>query len=164
MQEIHYLTAVTVGLCFVYFFLEHVFNLFFEKHLAHLSRRTFNSVALIIIASFMGYFISWSIPDPVLGNRFLHIFGGGFLALMVCFLVVKDSRIHITRFQFFVFSFLIVTTLGAANEILEFILQNLGWLTAATTVNDTWLDLISNAAGIIIGTVAFTPFIHYPRT
>jgi hypothetical protein len=154
-----YLLLITVGLCFVYFFAEHLFNLFFEKHRAHLSKRTFSSVAIIIASSLSGYVISSLIPDVTLGNRFLHMFGGGFLAIMVCYLVVRDSRIHISKFQFFVFSFFVVTSLGVANEIIECILQNYAGMLFAPSVNDTWLDLISNMIGIILGSIVFTPFI-----
>ncbi len=154
-----YLFAVTFGLCFVYYFLEHVFNLFFERHLAHLSKRSVGSVVTIIFVSLLGYFLVTLIPDPDTGNRVLHMLGGGFLAIMVCFLVVKDSRIRMTKFQFFVFSFFVVTALGVGNEILEFFLQNYAGLEASATINDTWLDLISNTAGIIAGSICFTPFI-----
>ncbi len=53
-----------------------------------------------------------------LSNRVLHVFGGGFLAFLICFLAALDSRVRIRRFQFFLFSFLIVIALGVANEIL----------------------------------------------
>ena len=154
-----YLAFITLGLCTAYFFLEHLFNLFFERHLAHVSRRNIGSVVTIILSSLFVYFIAYIIPDVELANRFLHMIGGGFLSVMVCFLVVKDSRIHISKFQFFVFSFFIVTALGVGNEIMEFILQNYFSLVAATTINDTWLDLISNLMGILAGSICFTPFI-----
>ena len=154
-----YLIAVTFGLCIVYFFLEHIFNLFFERHFAHLGKRSIVSVLLIVIISFVGYFLTSLIPNPETSNRVLHMFGGGFLAMMVCFLVVKDSRIPITKFQFFVFSFFVVTALGVANEIMEFLLHYyFGWV-FATSATDTSLDLISNTVGIIVGSIAFTPFI-----
>ncbi|MDQ2933220.1 MAG: hypothetical protein M3Q80_02460 [bacterium] len=154
-----YLVLVTFGLCFVYLFLEYVFNLFFEKHLVHLSKRSIGSVAVIVFVSFLGYFLVSLIPDIETSNRLLHMFGGGFLGMMVCFLVVKDSCIHITRFQFFVFSFFVVTALGVSNEIMEFVLHRYFGLEFATHVTDTSLDLISNTIGIIIGSIAFTPFV-----
>ncbi len=154
-----YLAAVTLGLCVCYLLLEHVFSLFFTKHFAHIGKRSIGSVAIIIVTSVFGYLLVSFIPDPEASNRVLHMFGGGFMAILVCFLVVKDSRINITKFQFFVFSFMVVTTLGVGNEIMEFFLQNYGGLIAATTLNDTWLDLISNMAGIMAGSICFTPFI-----
>lgn len=154
-----YLLFITVGLTLFYFLAEHLFNLFFEKHVAHLSCRSLWSVAIIVVASFVGYYVSSAIPSELWGNRFLHAFGGGFMGMLACFLVVKDSRIHIRKFQFFVFSFMVVTMLGVGNEIAECILQNYGTLEASTSINDTWLDLISNTIGIFIGSIAFTPFI-----
>lgn len=155
----YYLALITFGMCLGYVFLEHVFNLFFEKHLAHLGKRSLTSVAIILAVSLFGYFLTSLIPDPETSNRILHMFGGGFMAVMVCFLVVKDSRIAITRFQFFVFSFFVVTALGVGNEILEFVLQQYFNFISSTYINDTWLDLISNTAGILVGSACFTPFI-----
>jgi hypothetical protein len=154
-----YLAFITFGLCIAYFFLEHLFNLFFERHLAHVSKRTIGSVITIILSSSVVYLITYLIPNADLSNRFLHMIGGGFLSVMVCFLVVKDSRIHISKFQFFIFSFFIVTALGVGNEIAEFFLQNYFGHIASTSINDTWLDLISNLMGILAGSICFTPFI-----
>lgn len=154
-----YLAFITIGFCIAYFFLEHLFNLFFERHLAHVNKRNISSVLTIILSSSFVYLIAYLIPDVNLSNRFLHMIGGGFLSVMVCFLVVKDSRIHISKFQFFVFSFFIVTALGVGNEIMESILQNYTSMVFATSINDTWLDLISNLMGILAGSICFTPFI-----
>lgn len=103
-------------------------------------------------------FIESLIPDRVLANRFLHTFGGGFLVVLVCFLAIKDSNTTVNKFQFFIISISMAALFGTANEILEFILQNLLGLTAAYTINDTWLDLISNTIGSIIGVIALMPF------
>jgi len=157
--DIIFLGVITFGLCLAYFFLEHLFSLFFEKHVAHLGRRSISSVAMIIIVSVLGYYVSSIIPDVELGNRVLHAFGGGFMTMLVCFLVVKDTRINITKFQFFVFSVLVVTAFGVGNEIFEFLLQNYTSLVFANSTADTWLDLISNTIGIIVGGACFTPFI-----
>ncbi len=154
-----YLAAVTFGLCVAYLLLEHLFSLFFTKHFAHIGRRSIGSVAIIVVTSILGYVLTLFISDPESSNRVLHMFGGGFLAIMVCFLVVKDSRITITKFQFFIFSFMVVTTLGVGNEIMEFFLQNYGGLIATTTLNDTWFDLIANTTGIFVASICFTPFI-----
>jgi hypothetical protein len=104
------------------------------------------------------YFVSFRVTDWELGNRLLHIFGGGFLSFLICFFAVKDSELSISSFQFFSFSFLLVITLGVGNEILEFFLQNYAHFSFAQNVNDTWLDLISNAFGAIIAMACLTPF------
>ncbi len=154
-----YLIAITVGLCVAYFILLFLFWFFFENKKAEIPKNSFRSIILIILLSLAGYVVVLNIPDLELGNRFLHAFGGGFLAFMVCFLVVKDSTLPITKFQFFVFSALIVTALGVSNELLEFFLQHYFGLISSASTTDTWLDLLSNTVGSIIASTCFVPFI-----
>ena len=51
-------------------------------------------------------------------------------------------------------------SLGVANEIMEFILQNYAGFTFSTSINDTWYDLTSNVVGSIISALCFLPFIQ----
>ncbi|MBM3204789.1 hypothetical protein FJZ48_02295 [Candidatus Uhrbacteria bacterium] len=85
------------------------------------------------------------------------------MAYMVCFIAAKDSRVSISKFSFFVFSVLIVTGLGVANEIIEFIGQNYFHYLFAPHINDTWLDLISNTVGIAVGSACFVPFANFRK-
>jgi hypothetical protein len=114
---------------------------------------------IIFVLSILGYIIAFSIPNPELGNRILHGFGGGFMALLAFFLAVKDTNIKLRKFQFFFFSLAVVAALGVANEILEFFLQNYVGLIFAESINDTWYDLISNTVGSLIAALLFLPFI-----
>lgn len=155
-----YLIAITLSLCIAYFALFLIFPFFFEHRVAKIGPKSLLSVALIFIISFLGYLIAFTIPDLELSNRFLHGFGGGFMALFVCFLVAKDSHVRINKFQFIFLSLLTVTALGVVNEILEFFLQNYGGVIFAASINDTWLDLISNTIGIALALIAFAPFIN----
>ncbi len=103
------------------------------------------------------------VPDPALSNRIQHAFAGGFAAFLVCYLAVRDLNISINKFQFFVFSSLIVTALGVGNELAEFIFQEyipIFPFQFAETPIDTWLDLVSNSVGVIVGALCFTPFIN----
>lgn len=77
--------------------------------------------------------------------------------MIICFLVVRDSGLKIGRFQFFVFSAMIVTALGVGNEILEYYAQTYFGIIAAATVDDTWLDLISNTVGICAAALLLIP-------
>lgn len=155
-----YLLAITSSLCISYFILFFLFPYFFESRLTKVSPKSTSSIAMILILSMLGYFIAFNIQDPELGNRFLHGFGGGFMALFVCFLAARDSSVHVKRFQFVLFSLLVVTALGVANEILEFILQNYIRMVFSISINDTWLDLISNTVGMLIAVIGLTPFIN----
>lgn len=154
-----YLVAITISLCVSYILLYFIFPFFFTNHFVNFTKNSILSLVLIFILSIFGYCVVFNISDAELGNRVLHGFGGGFMALYVCFLVVKDTKLKITQFQFITLSFLIVASLGIANEILEFILQNYFGIVIATSINDTWYDLISNTVGSIIAILCLSPFI-----
>ena len=145
-------------MCAAYFMLLALYPLLFSQKRTALSFRSLLSLGTIILISTLVLLVSFSIQDVDLGNRVLHTFGGGFLGFLVCFLAAKDSRININRFQFLVFSALIVLALGIANELLEFMLQEYVGMIFAIHVNDTWLDLASNVTGIVLGALLITPF------
>lgn len=154
-----YLILISVSLCISYFVLFFIFPELFNQERRKIESSIFVSILLILLLSFLGYFITFNISDVELSNRFLHGFGGGFMAFLVCFFVVRDAKLKINKFQFFVLSILIVTSLGVANEILEFLLQNFAGFTIAVTINDTWLDLVSNTVGSLLAAVCFVPFV-----
>jgi hypothetical protein len=154
-----YLFLVALGLCVTYFLLYLLFPTFFKETIPAMGRRSLYSLAVIVGLSVLVFAISFAIRDSELSNRVLHIFGGGFLSFLICFIVVKDTKLQIDRLQFFVFSFLVVISLGAVNEMLEYFLQNYFNFSFAKTANDTWLDLISNSVGALIAAVILVPFI-----
>jgi hypothetical protein len=154
-----YLLFITVSLCLVYFVFCFLYPYFFRQPISPLKPRIFISLAIIIAVSVLVHLISFNITNQEISNRLLHGLGGGFLGYLICFLVVRDGKLNITKFQFFVFSFLLVTALGVGNEIIEFIIQNHLHLIFAPNINDTWLDLVSNTVGTLFGAVLFTPFI-----
>ncbi len=155
-----YLAVITASLVVSYFVLNLLFSFFFTGRAPRFGlRKSFESLLIIIALSLIGYYVVLHTGDRELGNRILHAFGGGFMAFLVCFLVTKDSKLDITRFQFFVFSALVVTGLGVTNEILEYFLQNYGGMVFLRTTNDTWLDLMSNVVGILAAGIVFVPFV-----
>jgi|SRR3989344_3978287 len=153
-----FLISFIIAFCLLYLGLTLIFPLFFtgvwpiKKHWA------LWPLVLIIFATIIIFSVNSSIANPLFANRFQHAFGGGFLAFFVCFLAMKKSGIIINRFQFFCFSFLVVIALGVASEILEYFLQNYFSFYLAETINDTWLDLISNSTGIIAASLLLVPF------
>lgn len=155
-----YVFVAALGLCAMYFFLSYCLAWFFEwevpKFKIHSSLR---AIALIFIVALLVFTAMNIVQDRQLANRIEHAFGGGFLAFLVCYVVVRDMGRPITRFQFFVLSFLVVTALGVANEILEFFAQEYFGVVLAKSLNDTWLDLISNTTGALIGAALFVPII-----
>ncbi len=157
-----YLALVSFALCLVYIGLFFLFPAFFGQKMVRFPLRSFYSIALIVFFSGVVFAISLAIPNAETSNRIMHIFGGGFISYLICFLAVLDSKTRVGKFQFFVFSFLLVIALGVGNEILEYFLQNYTMFSFAKTANDTWLDLISNCAGALIAAVLFTPFVSVP--
>jgi len=158
-----YLLGLTVAMCLAYVVLGFLFTMFFRNERPRPDHLSLASVGYIAAASLLSYLVAFSVSDPALGNRLLHVLGGGFLAFFVCFLVVRDGRLAIGRLRFFVFSFLVVMALGVANEMLEYVLQNYAGFLFAADPNDTWLDLMCNVAGALIGGACFTPLVRAPR-
>lgn len=159
LSKIMYPLLMTAAMFVAYLGLHFVMPYFFKGYFAPLNKSAWRSLFYIGIVSFVANGISIAINDPELGNRVLHAFGGGFLAFMTCYLVVKDSRLAIYRFQFFLFAFMAVISLGVANEIMEYFGQNYAGQLFAPNINDTWLDLISNCVGALIAAVCFVPLV-----
>ncbi|ETB63952.1 TPA: hypothetical protein DIC38_01530 [Candidatus Nomurabacteria bacterium] len=152
----NFITPVLFSFTYIVFF--YLFGLFFEKEVSF-SKKSIISLIIIAILSFTTYEIAFMIPSLEIGNRFLHGVGGGFISSLLSFLVFKDTKIQVSKFQFFFFTFLIVSTLGVFNEILEFFLQNYAHKIFAINSKDTWLDLISNTVGAIISSLVLMNFI-----
>lgn len=159
-----YLVAVTVSLCASYFVLLELFSLFFTGHLTRVRLAAVRSVLIILVLTILGYTVTFMIPDLEWGNRVLHGFVGGYLTFLICFLVTKDGGFKITKFQFFVFSLLVVIALGVLNEHVEFFLQTYVRVIFYSNPNDTWLDLLSNTVGILLSGVCLVPFVNRAST
>jgi hypothetical protein len=161
MEFLISVVLLVVAFSISYFVLLFLFPYFFENRLlgtvslVAAARSLFIMFALVLV----GYIVVFSISDPVLANRFQHGFCGGFLTFLLCFVAARDSSVNINRFQFFIFSVLVVTTLGVGNEILEYFLHNYTSLVMTTYINDTWLDLISNTVGVLLAGTILTPFL-----
>jgi hypothetical protein len=135
-----------------------LFARFFNHPRPKFGVHTFRSI-LTILASFLFFFsVSLLVPNEEWGNRILHALAGGFTATLMCYVAARDSCVRVTRFQFLVFSLLVVTALGVANEVAEFFGQRYTYLAFAPHINDTWLDLISNTIGIFLGLSCLVPW------
>lgn len=121
-------------------------------------------ISVIGIAVFIEsvFILTSQMTDRELGNRLLHIMGGGVLGFMLYARVVSDTRIPFNRLQFFVYGVLIVSTLGVLNEHLEFFLQATGTRVFMWSITDTWLDLASNSLGTVLVGLPLT-FVHQSR-
>lgn len=152
-----YVLLIAVLMCAAYVAMRVLFPYFFNQSAQRFGRETVLSIALIVSVSVLISFGSFLITDPELSNRVLHALGGGFLGILMCWLAARDSGVRMTRFQFAVLSGLIVLALGVGNEVLEFGLQEFAGITFARTIDDVWLDLVSNVVGVTLGILALTP-------
>jgi hypothetical protein len=164
-EDIVYLLSLTVAMCASYFIFYRLYYYFFKGSTPPPITASHSLISLLYIAaiSVTVYIVSYQTPNQQLGNRLIHALGGGFLTYIVAFLAVKDSRLPVNKVRFFIFTFMLVTTLGVFNEIAEFFLQNYFNFQAAPNINDTWLDLISNTVGILLAAAIFTPFLGKSR-
>ncbi len=141
----------TIGLCVAYvamrLFLPRFFNISRETHI---DRRAYGSILLIVATSAIGYALSYAIPDPWWANRALHVVGGGITTTLTCFLAARESMPHMRRRRFLMIAIMAVTILGVANEMAEFGLQHLTGVIYAPDMEDTWWDLASNTAGMLL--------------
>ena len=154
-----YLAVVAAGLCIAYFAVRWTFSQFFDGAVSLKNQSLYRSLLIIAFSSIAASFISYTIVDKELNNRVLHFLGGGCTAFLLCFLAVKDSKIKITKFQFFVFSALLVTAMGVGNELIEFYIQSHYDVISAQSVFDTWRDLASNTLGIFVAGALLVPFL-----
>jgi hypothetical protein len=158
-----YLLMITVCLCLTYVGLLFVLPAFFNVGKGSFSNFRLTSILYIVLVSTVGYLVSFSINDSELSNRFLHGFGGGYMAFFTCFLATRDSRVSVGRLRFIFLSVLLVTSLGVANELLEFFLQSNTHFVAATSIEDTWRDLMSNSVGLLFA-IVFLESIRFYRS
>ena len=140
-----------VGLLVAYIFIFALFSLFFENKRSFKNKLVLRSVIYPIFMSSVIYFFIFNTLDPFFGwgNRLVHALNGGFITFFLCFLVAKDGDFKINRFQFFIFSFLLVTAFGVFYEIFEFVAQHFFHIEMVIGIEDTWLDLISNSLDYI---------------
>lgn len=144
--------------CTAYLFLHFFFPLFFHGHTTSFRKSSFLFLGLVILGYAVVWYITSQIVDVNVSNRILHIFGGGFLAFFMCFLISIDTKIRVDRFRLFTFILFVVLSLGVANEMMEYVLGLYTPLTFADTADDTRLDLISNCVGAVLAIIMLIPF------
>ena len=158
-----YLLGLSFIYCVAYLVLFFGISLFFTNSLPRLKYCSIISIGLIIAFYFSVLISSSLISDLEWSNRILHTFGGGFLIVLVTFLAIKDSKTKINAIQFFIVGISVAALFGVANEIFEFILQNRFGFMFANSINDTWLDLISNTIGSILASLFMALFIKVKK-
>ena len=118
-----------------------------------LGKESFFSLSIILAFVLLVLIFANLVMGGEFVNRIQHAFAGGFAAYMTYLFALKDSKTNLPFFKTAIFGFLLVTTLGVLNELAEFFAQHFTNLTFATTIEDTWLDLVSNTFGIILAII-----------
>ncbi len=155
-----FVPILTLLFCLTYVALYFLLPKFFGQTIPPFGPASWRSMAILLVLSLGTQLLSLLLPcqqDFGIGNRFLHAIGGGFLAFLMYFLAARDSKINIAKFQFFVFGLLFVTSLGVAYELFEFLIQSTTGHIFSPTPIDTWLDLTSNTAGLLLAAAFFVP-------
>ena len=152
-----YLTILLAVYCFAYVALLYLFPIFFEQRMLAIRWRALRPLVIIVAMAIASYNLMYAIADPFWRNRFEHAFLGAVPMVAACFFAARASGVRIARLQFFIFSALVVTALGVANELLELTLQESTTMIFSTSITDTWLDLASNTVGIVIASLVLVP-------
>lgn len=158
MLTIIFIFLTLIAYTLLYFALLWLVPTFFnQKHYNIATRKTVRSLLIFLPLTLVFLLIANYLISGEFGNRIQHAIAGGFTAYMIYFLSVKDSGVKISPFQALVFGFLLISTLGVLNELLEFILQNsIGIIFNNNDPLDTWKDLASNTFGILLAMLVFT--------
>lgn len=116
---------------------------------------------ILIIAGLI-YFVSWYLPSPKVDQMqtafMTHFVGGGIFSGIVWVYVRKQLGLNYRPLQDLVFTYILVSALGVANELFEFFITRTGL--ASLTSYDTWWDLVANTSGALL--FWFVYFIYRP--
>lgn len=150
-----YLLVLLLGMFTSYFLIALILSKLLLIKLKFDPKRIVISISIILIFTIISYLVAMNISDREFANRLQHALAGGFNIVLVVFLVKRDFEIRLTWFQFVIISILLVGFLGICNEILEYFMQVYFHIIFAPNAIDTWLDLISNFAGAVLGILTF---------
>jgi hypothetical protein len=126
-----------------------LFTAFFDRpRFPSRSRAAITLLQIIAILAIV-FLIVHSIADSWWSNRIQHALAGGGTAFFMCWRILIDARIKLSKFRALFFCFLVVLALGVANELAESIVQGMTQLVFSPTSTDTWLDLWSNTVGAL---------------
>lgn len=151
-----YHALLILGLCLAYVLLAYGLAWYFGTGVP--VRLSWRAAAAIALMAIVGDAASTVVPDWQLANRALHVFGGALPAYLACILAARAAGLTIGRARIVLAAALMVTALGVANEHVELVLQQFWHLRFAAGPLDTWLDLASNTAGIVLGALLLLPF------
>ena len=111
----------------------------------------------ILILMPLLFVISRYLPafETVFNNKTFvqHMVGGGFVSALYYIYIKQAFKLKTTVLFDFIFSFLIVSTLGSLNELLEYFVTYLNIY--RVDGSDVWSDIYANSLGAIIGIIVY---------
>ncbi len=154
-----YTLILIFGMIATYFVVLFILSKLFQQKPVFIWSKITRSLFVIVAFTIFTYISTSYIEDEDVSNRLLHAIGGGFNVVLATFLVIKDFKFKLDFIQFGIIAILLVSFFGIGNEIIEYFLQtNFDMIFASTSI-DTWLDLISNGLGGLLGTICLGYFI-----
>lgn len=162
-----YLLALLPGYFVAYIIFSYIFQYIFDGKFGKISHSFFVYFSIFLVY-FCSLILAFCLPvDVEMSNRIQHALGGGFTIVIVSYFAWKNihSKNNLWIFVFPIMAILIGTLAGVLNEILEFFGQNYFGIEFALDINDTWLDLIANSIGILLGAIICTMLLqmHKPK-
>jgi hypothetical protein len=145
-----YLLAMTFGILILPSILV---NLLQEKPF---SKPTFKVSWWVGIAAFLQFGISviYSFNYNQYMNFVMHAVGGGIACSLMSQHVKKELGWKFSWLHELFFLFAFVSAFGVANELAEFFLDTVGFGRFSINRIDTWLDMLANSSGALLGHLA----------
>lgn len=158
-----YTLGLIASYCVLYLFIFSAIPFLLYRRTATFTSQTLTSFAAIIGFCVALPLISGFLSDMSSGNRIVHTFFSGFIAVFVSFFAIKDTAVRISRLQFFVLGILVATLFFAAmHKISEDALQSTLGVVFVESTENTWLHLMINTMGAIVSALGLLFFL--PRS
>jgi hypothetical protein len=108
-------------------------------------------LCIILICSFIFYGDMFNSGG---GNFLLHFFGGGVVTSLIFTFTLSHIRYQIPLLLQLVLLYFLVSGLGCANELLEFLLDTITKNPYSMSRIDTWKDMLANTSGAVVGFIS----------
>ena len=107
-------------------------------------------LTVLIVSTFFGFFLNIA-TDNGTGNFVLHFVGGGVNVALIWEYIKKNLTFKIPFIMEVFVLYFVVSGFGAANELLEYLLDTFTRLKFSPDRTDTWKDILANTLGCYTG-------------
>ena len=113
---------------------------------------------LAMLAAAAGVGGSHLFADAVTANFIQHLIGGGVTSFCLVMYGVDQLKLKLTVLQLLVLVVAVVSLLGVANELVEYVIELTTGRIFSWDTHDTWRDLAANTIGGGLGWLGFVTF------